>query len=1053
MMLETPSFSIYNASAGAGKTHTLVKEYLKILLQDRQDDAYRKILAITFTNKAVAEMKTRVVACLDQFSKEVVDPKYAGMFEQVCRETNLKPEVIRIKSAKIIKSIIHNYASFDISTIDKFTHRVIRSFAFDLDLPMSFEVSLDSDELLQEAVDAVIAKAGVDRELTDLLIDFSIDKADDDKSWDITRELKEVGSLLLNENHREEILLFADKSLQDFVQVRDYLKKQIKELTLFNIEQGKKVKDIIVNNGMIPKSFYRGTFVNHIDYIIADDIKATNTIYREFDDVKINKTAKDKDLIESYIPVFLDLLTPVYANYSTRALYIAFLKNITPLSLLNTLSLEMDKIQKDKNILSITQFNSIIHEQIQGQPAPFIYERLGERYQYFFIDEFQDTSEMQWQNLIPLIDNALAGEDLAGNKGSLMIVGDPKQSIYRWRGGKAEQFIALSNTDNPFSNPSKQTLHLDTNYRSYQQVISFNNDFFKHVGQYFTNPDYKNLYENQSFQNANAKNGGYVGLEFIDKISASDKELGVDKNQLYAQATLRTIHKVLANGFDLSDIVILTRKRSHGVLLANFLTENEIDILSSDSLLINNASEVKLIIQVLQYLKNDKDLEAKTGLIYYVACKKNIVETRHDFIREGLANNSELEFQEWLFKNGVPIVFDFCRSRSLYDAVESIIHAFMPEKTANSYVLYFLDLVLEKSLKNHFGISDFLEYWLINYQKFSIPTPEGKNAVQIMTIHKSKGLEFPVVIFPFAEEDYSKADRDKLWIDFDQENVNINFPKALVDPKKEVEQYGILAQKIYLEKKEQTLLDNINVIYVALTRAEEQLYIISSHNVTSSGFSNNLSKLFLEFLAQLGRYNSTELYYDFGCADRVSTAIDISLDQTNRRIQPVRESLEFGAIKISQKEALMWDSESQKSIEYGNLVHKIMSFVKDYTDVDKAIEQALEQGLIQSVQQENFRDILYKIVHHDQLKDFFAKDNIVYNERVIIKDGIRNTIPDRVVVNSNGDCLVLDYKTGKHEQKYIQQVLSYGQSLEQMGYKVIKKVLLYTTDNLNIIHL
>lgn len=1053
-MVEKASFSIYNASAGAGKTHTLVKEYLKILLLDKQDDAYRKILAITFTNKAVAEMKTRVVACLDSFSKEEVSPKFQGMFDQVVVETGLQPDFIRQKSARIIKSIIHNYASFDISTIDKFTHKVIRSFAFDLELPMSFEVSLDSDELLQEAVDAVISKAGVDRELTELLVDFSIDKADDDKSWDITRELKQVGSLLLNENNREEIGLFAQKSLNDFVKVRDYLRTQVKELKSQNIKAAMQIKQIISDNAMEPKSFSRGTFPNHIEAIIKNDPKAYQRRYLVFEDIAINKTAKDKDLIESYIQTFLDLLAPVYDNFSKIGLYVAFLKNLTPLSLLNTLSLEMDKIQQEKNILSITQFNSIIHEQIQEQPAPFIYERLGERYSHFFIDEFQDTSIMQWENLIPLIDNALAGEDLAGVKGSLMIVGDPKQSIYRWRGGKAEQFIALSKTQNPFSNPDKKTLHLDTNYRSYAQVINFNNEFFKHISQNFTQEDYKDLYENHSSQKTNSKQGGYVALEFIPKISAQDKLQGVEKNDLYAQATLATIERVLEQGFELKDIVILTRKRDHGVILANYLTENEIDILSSDSLLINNASEVRLIINVLRYLKNDKDLEAKAELIYFVACAKGIVEERHDFIEQGLSFEQEGDFELWLNQQGVDINFSFCRRRSLYDAVESIIHGVMPEKTANSYVLYFLDLVLEKSLKGQFGISDFLEYWAVNYHKFSIPTPEGKNAVQIMTIHKSKGLEFPVVIFPFAEEDYSRADRDKLWVDFDQPDQNINFPKALVDSKREVEEYGVKAQELYLQKQQENRLDTTNVLYVALTRAEEQLYVISAMNVTSKGeFSNNLSKDFLDFLVYKGMYNPTQLYYEFGQGVRVSPSLAQNIDLGNRMIKPVRDALDFKAIKIAQKEALMWDSHNQRSIEYGNLIHKIMSFVIYYTDVESAVQRALENGLIQSGQRQIFLDILNRIVTHSELTEFFALDNIVYNERVIISSSKRNSIPDRVVIKPNKDCLIIDYKTGKEEPKYAQQVLSYAQSLEQMGYRVIKKVLLYTGDDLKIIHL
>ncbi|WP_267740434.1 UvrD-helicase domain-containing protein [Myroides injenensis] len=1051
-MSEKSSFSIYNASAGAGKTHTLVKEYLKILLLDKLDDAYKKILAITFTNKAVAEMKTRVVACLDGFSKDEIPSKYVSMFNQVVEETGLKENFIKEKSARIIKSIIHNYASFDISTIDKFTHKVIRSFAFDLDLPISFEVSLDSDELLQEAVDAVIAKAGVDTELTELLIDFSIDKADNDKSWDITRELKDVGALLLNENNREEISLFAEKTLEDFVVVRDYLRKEIKSITDYTKSLGKQIEEIIAQKGMDSKSFSRGTFPNHIKSIIADDVKPTQKRYIEFDDIQLLKAAKDRELIEAYIPEFLNILNKVYTLYAKRAFYIAFLKNITPLSLLNTLGQEMDKIQEEKNILSITQFNAIIHKEIQNQPAPFIYERLGERYHHFFIDEFQDTSEMQWQNLVPLIDNALAGEDHSGVKGSLMIVGDPKQSIYRWRGGKAEQFIDLSKDINPFSNPDKATIHLDTNYRSYAEVINFSNAFFKDLSQYFSNEDYKDLYENKSAQKINSKAGGYVSIEFLEKEKGED-DIAIDKNEQYAKATLATIHKILDQGFELKDIVILTRKRDHGVTLANYLTENDIAILSSDSLLINNASEVRLIINVLRYLKNNKDKEAKALMLYYVGERNKLGKQKHDFIKEGLSIEKESDLEEWLKERGVPISFKVCRAKSLYDAVEEIIYAFMPNKVANSYVLYFLDLLLEKSLKNQFGISDFIDYWESNYQKFSIPTPEGRNAVQIMTIHKSKGLEFPVVIFPFAEEDYARSNRDKLWIDIEERDENIKFPKALVDSKKEVVDYGAHAQKLYEHKEQEMLLDTINVLYVALTRAEEQLYVISYKNVNKSGeFSNNLSMFFLNFLVQQGMYNDAQLQYDFGTPERISKEPILRQDELNKQISPVEEALHFGSIKIAQREALMWDSHSQKAIEYGNLVHEIMSFVIDKDSVEEAILRAIEEGLIQEKQKDQFKDIVWKIVTHPELELFFESDNVIYNERVIIGANQRNTIPDRIAIRGE-KAMVLDYKTGKEEEKYKKQVLDYAISLQEMGYEVIKKVLLYTGDDLKIIHL
>ncbi len=1050
-MSDKSSFSIYNASAGSGKTHTLVKEYLKILLLDRQDDAYKKILAITFTNKAVAEMKTRVVSCLNGFSQEVVPDKYIGMFEQVLEETELKPDFVRAKSGRIIKSIIHNYASFDISTIDKFTHKVIRSFAFDLELPMSFEVSLDSDELLQEAVDAVISKAGIDLELTDLLIDFSIDKADNDKSWDISKELKDVGALLLNENNRDEIALFSEKTLDDFVKVRDFLREEIKRITEESKSLGQSILDLIDAKGIDKTSFSGQYFPKHVEKIVSDAVGESKR-YHEFDDVKIKKTAKDIELIEAFIGDFLQILAEVYGMYAKRAFYQAFLKNLTPLSLLNTLGQEMDKIQEEKNILFITQFNAIIHEEIQNQPAPFIYERLGERYHHFFIDEFQDTSEMQWQNLVPLIDNALAGQDLAGTKGSLMIVGDPKQSIYRWRGGKAEQFIALSKDENPFSNPDKQTVNLGKNYRSYAEVINFNNDLFKDISRNFINEDYKDLYENNSYQEVNSKSGGYVSIEFLEKDKNSEED-AIEKDEQYAQATLETINRILAQGFDLKDIVILTRKRNHGVVLANYLTENGVEILSSDSLLINNASEVRLIINVLRYLKNEKDLEAKMMLLYYIASKNNLGNNKHDFIKEGLVITDEQEFADWLNLQSVPISFSSCRAKSLYDAVEAIIHAFMPDKSANSYVLYFLDLVLEKSLKSQFGISDFIDYWNSNYQKFSIPTPEGRNAVQIMTIHKSKGLEFPVVIFPFAEEDYSRPSRDKLWIDIDADDENLTFPKALVDSKKEVVEYGLLAQELYEKKEQEMLLDNVNVLYVALTRAEEQLYVISYKNVTSKGeFKNNLSKFFLDFLFTKGVYSDAELKYSFGEEVRLSVAQEMVEGEGSRLIMPPKQALNFDAIKIAQREALMWDSANLQAIEYGNLVHKLMSFVSTFKDVDAVIQQGLENGLIQENQKEDFEEIVKRIVSHPELEIFFLEDNIVYNERVIIEQSKCNTIPDRVVVRGN-DAMVLDYKTGKEEEKYKQQVNSYAKSLEEMGYNVVKKVLLYTGEDLKIIHL
>lgn len=1045
----TASFSVYNASAGSGKTHTLVKEYLKIVLVDRSDDAYRKILAITFTNKAVAEMKNRILSCLYAFSQEQTDPKFQSMLDQLVQETGLKEAEIKKKSERIMKHIIHNYASFDISTIDKFTHKVIRSFAFDLNLPMSFEVSLDSDELLQEAVDSVIAKAGTDEELTKVLIDFSLDKADNDKSWDITRELKEMGALLLNENNRDEIALFDQKTLQDFVGTRDYLRKKIEEITQDTQQRGKSIWDLLIDKGVDMKSFSRGTFPNHLLAIINDTDKSTQRKYLEFEEVTILKAAKDRDTIEALLPDVLNQLATIYQLFAKRLFYQAFLKNITPLSLLNILGIEMQQIQDEKNMLSISQFNAIIHNEIQHQPAPFIYERMGERYRHFFIDEFQDTSVMQWDNLVPLIDNALAGEDF-GVKGTLMLVGDPKQSIYRWRGGKAEQFIALSKDVNPFSNPDKEVVVLGKNYRSYSEVIQFNNTFFNGISAFFTQEDYKHIYEHQSYQEINNKVGGYVNLQFLDG-SLVDKENEIDKEQLYLQATLATIQGCKEQGFQYSDMVVLTRKRAHGIALANYLTEQEIPILSSDSLLISHATEVRLIMDVLRYIRNKEDKESKSMMLYYIANKRQ-QEAVHDFIEEGLSFAIDAAFEAWLLTKEVVISFDQCRKKSLYEAVEIIIRAFFPTKATSSYVLYFLDIVLERTIKNQYGIGDFILYWEDNNHKFSIPTPEGKDAVQLMTIHKSKGLEFPVVIFPFAEEDYDRSNRDKLWVEFDALDEGIELPKALVDAKKEVKEYGDLAEKLYAEKEQEELLDNINVLYVALTRAEEQLHIITTRDLKTDGeYKNNMSRFFIHYLRQQGRYDEEQLVYEFGYPERLSKPKEGASAQT-KLIESVTALFDFNDIKIAEREALMWDTQVGEAIAYGNITHRIMSFIQTHRDIDSAIERALEEGLIVASDKANFTQAIQQIINHPDLGVFFA-EGVVYNERMMIGKGKNNLIPDRVLIQGN-KAYLLDYKTGKPEEKYVKQLEKYEESLQEMGYEVAKKVILYMgVDDLNIIHL
>lgn len=1052
--MQKNAFSLYNASAGSGKTYTLVKEYLKIILLSKKDDAYRNILAITFTNKAVNEMKTRVVESLYAFSEENPSEKFSFLMQDISVETGLSLNEIHQKAKNIIKNLIHNYAAFDISTIDKFTHRVIRTFAHDLNLPVTFEVSLDTEDLLKEAVDSLIDEAGNDETLTKLLVNFVMEKTDDDKSWDVSREIISTGKLLLNENNREELLSVDAKKIEDFILLKTKIQNEKEYLQVYNIDLANKMLDFINQKAIDIKSFKGAYFPKHLQSIAENRFNPENKKYINPEDISINANAKDRDIIEENIPYFLSQLNTIYQNFEKINLYSAFLKNITPLSLLNTLNKKLKEIQEERNILSIAEFNKLIFEQIQNQPAPFIYERMGEKYRHFFIDEFQDTSEMQWKNLIPLIDNALAGQSDDGTKGSLMIVGDPKQSIYRWRGGKAEQFIDLSNDENPFSNPDKKIENLDTNYRSYSRVIEFNNDFFKFLSRYFENKEYKKLFEEQSHQKTNSKKGGYVNIHFLPKIDKKefiDEDENLEAETIFIETTFEKIIEATSKGFQYRDIVVLVRKNGEGSAIANFLTEKGVPIVSSESLLLSASSEIQFIVSFLQYLNNQKNQEAKALFLYYLAKKQNKL-TVHDFIDQGIKQKTEPELEHYLEESGYVVSFKNIRKKSLFEIVEWLIETFIAKENQNAYTQYFLDLILENETRKQSGIDEFLNYWENNSNKLSISSPEGMDAVRIMTIHKSKGLEFPVVIFPFVKKNFSYAPKENMWITAEESFFEL--PKILVGKSSKIESYGEIPAQEYLNKKEEELLDEINVLYVALTRAEEQLYIISQHETkakSTNKYPNAQSTFLIEFLEDVNEYDPEKSIYEFGNSQKVSE--ENHQQNNSKNIPTLDKKLSFKNIKIAQKEGLMWNTKQQKAIEYGNVIHEILSSIDSKNTIELAIDKALENGIIQISQKNEIQKTIEKIVYHDELSLFFDENNRILNEQIIIQKEGTIVKPDRMVLNHNKEIYLLDYKTGMHQAKYETQLNNYKEAIEKMDFKVVKKTLVYIGETIEVVNL
>jgi ATP-dependent exoDNAse (exonuclease V) beta subunit len=369
----------------------------------------------------------------------------------------------------------------------------------------------------------------------------------------------------------------------------------------------------------------------------------------------------------------------------------------------------------------------------------------------------------------------------------------------------------------------------------------------------------------------------------------------------------------------------------------------------------------------------------------------------------------------------------------------------------NAYIQYFLDIVLERDIRNQAGISDFLNYWDKNADKFSIPSPEGTNAVRIMTIHKSKGLEFPVVIFPFAEEDHNRKPKSKLWLN--AEETTFGLPKVLIDNSKAIEGFGDEASEVYIQKKQEELLDNINVLYVALTRAEEQLFIVSAMNLDKeqNPRKNNMSSFFINYLISENVFDENQLEYEFGAKSKLSKT-EKHID-TSKIIPMVSEVLNPKNIKIAQRESLMWGTQRQESIEYGNVVHEILSYIKIKTDVNLAITKAIENGLITTSQKNAVEKSIQEIVNHVDLENCFSGDIEVLNEQTIIQKEGKTIKPDRMVINKNKEVHLLDYKTGLHQSKYKLQLENYQVAIEKMGYKIVKKSLVYIGEQIEVVNL
>jgi len=1045
--LQTEStFQVYNASAGSGKTFTLVKEYLKILLSSENIFTFQRVLAITFTNKAAAEMKERVLKSLQSFSNDEPNVLKNILLE----ETSIDQETLKIRSQRILQAILQNYSAFYITTIDSFTYKIIKSFAFDLGLSQNFDVEMDAQELLSEAVEVLISRIGSDEELTRLLIDYSLEKTDDDKSWNITHDLTEFSRILLNEDDAKYFKQLSEKSISDFLEIRAKAKKAIEEAEEKFRKIGEKGLKIIsdhnldhrdfANSGECPKHFLKLTNFKNLK---SGDLKFEGRINTNFEKDKPLYASKVSSEIKDEIDGIYSELKSLYLE--SKQLYQAsfkdylksklLLKSIVPLTVLNNINQELNTIKEDNNLRLNSEFNQLISENIQGQPAPYIYERIGQKFMHYFIDEMQDTSVLQWQNLVPLVDNSLSQENT-----SLLLVGDGKQAIYRWRGGKAEQFIGLSSdgieSENPFLIP-KDVQELETNYRSFSQIVGFNNELFKHVSEFIQNPVYQELFSQRSYQNENDKKGGYVSISFLEK-----EEEKLDEQHKYAQKVLEIL-KNLEEGFNYGDVCVLVRKKKEGINIANYLSENGIEIVSSETLLLANSKKVNFLIDFLQYTLLSNDKESHFNILSFLYESLKIEEERHQFYENHIHLNI-LDFFRALKKFGYEFdLFEF-HQLPLYEKVEQIIRSFHLQKTADAYVQFFLDEILDQQ-KKEASIQDLLEYWNLKKDKLSVVSSENEQAVQIMTIHKSKGLEFPIVIFPCDLDIYREL-KPKIWLQAEKD-----FPELMVNLNKDVQLISDEGEVLYQRRQEELELDNFNLLYVALTRAMEQLYIITDKNLHRSGQENLrlYSGILISYLKGKGLWNDHQSEYEFGSIGRDSK----KESQSQKTEQPAKFTStpwRDHNINLLANSSKLWGTLKGETINYGDLVREMMSKIRTKDDVEEVVQFYESSGFFNSTHKHKIVHLIQSIVFHEKLQHCFSNEVTIYNNREIVDELGQSITPDRLIIDADKNMTIIHYKKGNSLDLHKIELQKYEGVLESLKYHVNKKVLVYINEVITV---
>jgi ATP-dependent exoDNAse (exonuclease V) beta subunit len=1067
-------FKVYSSSAGSGKTYTLTKEYLKLALHSNSETYFRHILAVTFTNAAANEMKDRILLMLRTFadsfgSDKVPHQMMHDVVTEMYPDTATDPalfagacQLIAGRAQLVFRQILHRYSDFSVMTIDKFTQRLISSFTDELGIPFVFETQLDAD-LLDDAVDRLLARIGQDGEevLTNIVEKYYRESADEGKSWGtLPAQIRSVSGTLLSEQSYMQMKRVENLRMQDWVAIRNQMRAFVREREAHITKLSKNAMDLIQSTFLTEKDFHqsgRGIYGYFRDQ--ADEKKLwaepNSYVYKTIGEgvwygAKTAVLIKDEiDKVRTDLENYFHQIENVRTSESQKiTLYNQLDRHIYSLSLLGEIRKEFDALLKQNNQVHISDFNRKIIEIVGREPVPFIFERLGERYNHILVDEFQDTSKLQFANLLPLIENALAGGFFN------LIVGDAKQSIYRFRGGDMDLILHLAtnqvmelatvlgnssyNAERLLSLDNYLDLnHLRVNRRSRREITDFNNKFFAFIASTLgdENPLIQDVYD-QNFEQEipeGVPDGGHVEIEFLDLNDEGDDADENITSDGIVKRSLELVSELRAQGYNWRDIAILCRKKREATMLASAMKEAGFPLISDDALSLGYSRSVHFIISFMKVLLSSDHRLARyeaAYLFHHVVRRQNPAASEYEQIRI-LCEASGLDtFLDYFRRWNINLSSFRMRQLSVFELSEQLMQRFglFDNHFENEYLFRFLDVVMDFGNRKSNHLGDFLTNWESARHKLSITIPDETDAIRITTIHRSKGLEYPVVIVPYTHWKVTpNAKLDRLWVDLDDlsyDELMLDSNAAEGDKKlrssmvsvvKDLENTAVATQ--YTDERTRTLVENLNLLYVAFTRPVQRLYILSKRERKwESG--QQVNNWLQNYLAQehcIPTWNENESKYVISNGHSSPQHAHRKSDQEPFVLENILSNDRTASLRLRRMADRIFDVDTfEPKRDRLQKIRYLLTRLKTVSDLPLALERLVGEGIFTKSETAAIETQASWLLNDPDLSALYEDGNKVQINKELLIPGGKLLHIDRVVQRNDGEFVFMSFIGGSN---------------------------------------